>query len=283
MTVRRLVALARAVGYVVALALVVSVAVTAVRDASFADLRWPWLLPALVAALVWWSLLAAGWGVLADGRASRAGASLWCRTQALRYLPGGFWGPASRVVSVSGTATDRLLTVFTENLVSLCAGLAVAGVALTLAGRPEWLALVLTPAAPLVLARLAAVRSRVDGWRTGRTTVLYVGAFAAYAVAAIFAQSAVSGFADPAAIAGAATLAWAAGLVVVIAPGGLGVREAAYLALMHGQLGRGDLAAGAVALRLATIGAELLVLVLVGRPSSPGVEETRTGSEPVTP
>lgn len=268
MTLRKLVIVARVVGYVVALALVVSVAVTAVRDVSFDQVRWPVLVPALVATLVWWSLLGYGWCVLAEGQASRASASMWCRTQALRYLPGGIWGPASRVVAVGGTAADRLLTVLAESLISLCAGLAIAGIALMVAGRPEWLLLVLAPAVPLLGVQLATRRSRLDARRARRTVVLYVAAFGAYAVAATLAQGAVSGFHEPALVAGAATLAWAAGLVVVVAPGGVGVREGVYLALLHGHLGRGELAAGAVALRLATIAAELLVLVVVGRPTN---------------
>jgi hypothetical protein len=256
----------RAAGFVVGLGIVVFVAVTAARDVDLHRIRWPLMVPAVAAALVWWGLLAAGWCVLADGRATRAGAGMWGRTQALRYLPGGFWGPASRAVAVSGRPVDRVLTVLAENLVSLGAGLAVAGVALALTGRPGWVALVLAPLGPLLAVRLARGRIRVDAGRGWRATALGLGAFVAYAVAAVMAQGAISGFEDPVQVAGAATLAWAAGLVVVIAPGGVGVREAVYVALLAGSFGRGDPAAGALVLRLATIAAELLVLVVVGRP-----------------
>jgi uncharacterized membrane protein YbhN (UPF0104 family) len=67
-------------------------------------------------------------------------------------------------------------------------------------------------------------------------------------------------------VAGAAAIAWSAGLVVVIAPGGIGVRELVYVALLAGVLPRADAAAAAVTMRLVTIAAEAAVLVIAGRP-----------------
>jgi uncharacterized membrane protein YbhN (UPF0104 family) len=97
--------------------------------------------------------------------------------------------------------------------------------------------------------------------------VNYLGAFAAYLAAAVLVQAAVSGWQDPLTVAGAAALAWGAGLVVVIAPGGIGVRELVYTELLAGSLPRGEAVAGALTFRLVTIAAELAVLVVAGRPA----------------
>ena len=92
-------------------------------------------------------------------------------------------------------------------------------------------------------------------------------AFLAYAILAVLVQVAVSGAVDVVAIAGASCLAWAAGLVVVIAPSGIGVREVVYVELLAGTLPHAELAAGAVTMRLIMIAAELGVLLLAGRPA----------------
>ena len=62
-------------------------------------------------------------------------------------------------------------------------------------------------------------------------------------------------------------MAWAAGLVVVIAPSGVGVRELVYVNLLSGTLPFAELAAAAVTMRLAMIVAELAVLLLAGLPT----------------
>jgi hypothetical protein len=256
----------RVLGYAGSLAIVAAVAVQAGGDLDPASLElWPLPL-ALALVAVWWLLLAAGWGLLIAGAVQRADVGSWCRTQALRYLPGGLWAPASRVVIVRGTLLDKFATVGAENVIALCAALALGGVALTASGRPAWIALALTIAVPALASRYLASRTRVAPERAVPATALYAAAFAAYAVAAVLVQGAVSGFDQPLAVAGAALVAWAAGLVVVIAPGGVGVREAAYVGLLAGTMSEGDLAAAAVTLRVLTVFAEVGVLLVVARP-----------------
>lgn len=247
---------ARVAGFAGALAIVTVVAVRAVREAPPRRLDWPLLVPAVVAAVAWWVLLARGWALLMSGRWTRADAAVWWRTQALRYLPGGIWAPASRLVVAGGGAADRLRTVAAENVGALCAGLAVGGLGLAAAGRVAWAPLVLAAAAPALLARLGLLPARAGG-----TVPTYALAFLGYAAAAVLAQAAVSGWQDAALVAGAAAVAWAAGLVVVIAPSGIGVREVVYVEMLAGAFENGEPAAGAVVLRLVTIAAELLVLV----------------------
>src|SRR3954453_20169303 len=156
--VRPFVPVIRTVGFVVAVAIVIAMGVGAAGDVHIDQMAW-WPLPvAGRAAGAWWVLLGRGWVLLLSGGLNKLDFSSWCRTQALRYLPGGIWAPVSRRAimhgssldrlaprgAVSGRATmhgswlDRLATVAAENVVSLCAALALAGVALAVAGKPEW-------------------------------------------------------------------------------------------------------------------------------------------------
>jgi len=257
----------RVAGYVGSLAIVAAVAVQAGDDLDPSSLElWPLPL-ALVLIAVWWLLLASGWGLLVAGSVRRSDVGTWCRTQALRYLPGGLWAPASRVVVVRGRMLDKFATVAAENVIALCAALALGGIALAASGDPAWAAVALVLAVPVVASRFLASRTRVAPERVVPATAVYVAAFAAYAVAAVLAQGSVSGFEDSLAVAGAALVAWGAGLVVVIAPGGVGVREAAYVGLLAGSsLSDGDLAAAAVTLRVLTVFAEVAVLLFAARP-----------------
>ena len=263
----------RALGYVAAVAILAYVTVRAASDVHPRDLaRWP--LPFAVACTaVWWLLLARGWALLVGGRLTRADVSVWCRTQALRFLPGGFWAPASRATLTQGRLLDRVLTVAGENLLSLAAAVAVGGAALAASQSAAWLALTAALAVPLVASRLVAGRTRVTPARSLRATGNYLVAFVAYAAAAALVQVAVSSDADPLAAGGSATLAWAAGLVVVIAPSGVGVRELVYARLLSDDVPFAEAAAAAVTLRLLTIVVEIAVLLLAGRPVS-----TPTGS-----
>jgi hypothetical protein len=175
-----------------------------------------------------------------------------------------------------GSSLDRLSTVAAENVVSLCAAVALGGAALAVAGKLEWSPLILAAAVPLVASRFTASRTRVGPARTRRATLNYVVAFAGYMAAAVLVQGAISGWHDLATIAGAACLSWAAGLVVVIAPSGVGAREWVYVELLKGPIGHADLVAGALTLRVVTIIAELAVLVIAGRPPrSPADSKSR--------
>ena len=124
---------------------------------------------------------------------------------------------------------------------------------------------------PLIAASRLEGRIRVTPRRARQGAANYLVAFLAYAAGAVLVQVAVSGSVDILLVAGAASLAWAAGLVVVIAPSGIGVRELVYVELMASSLPHAQLAAGAVALRLVSIAAELVILLAAGRPTKPGL------------
>lgn len=263
-----LVPLLRVLAFIAAVAIVVVMGVRAVRAVDLGALAiWP--LPiALVCAVGWWVLLARGWALLVTGTARRSDVGMWCRTQAIRYLPGGIWAPASRVTLLPGTLWDKFSTVGAENVIALCAAAAVGGAAFAAAGKLVWLPLVVVIAAPVVGARLIASRSRVTPARALLVTWNDTLGFVGYAVAAVLVQTAVSGRMDPFGVAGAAAIAWATGLVVVIAPSGLGVREVVYVALLSGTFSNSEATTAAVTLRLVTVFAELAVLVFLGRPTA---------------
>jgi hypothetical protein len=273
----------KALGTVISLAIVVVIAVRAFHDLPDRDVRWGLMVPAVACTLVWWVLLAGGWSVLASGRWNLAEVGRWCRTQALRYLPGGIWAPVSRVAVTSGSALDRVSTVAAENLIALCSASALGGVALALSGETAWGLLVLSLGAPFVGAHLVRERTRVEHGRVRVAMATYLAAFAAYIAAAVLVQAALSHLDDPLRIAGAAGVAWAAGLVVVFAPSGIGARELAYVALAAGALPHGDASAGAVLLRLVTVVAELAALLAVAWPSlrtgrhTDGMDASHTG------
>jgi hypothetical protein len=270
----------RVLRFALAVALVVAMGVIAVRDVPFGSLTWWLLVPALLAIGVWWLLLARGWSLLAAGRTTRDEMGMWCRTQVLRYLPGGIWAPTSRVALVGGTPIDRLATVAAENVVALCSALTLGGLAMAASGRPAWAALALVLVVPVLGARLMAGRTRLDGPRVRRATVNGLVAFAGYVTAAVLVQAAVSDAHDLMLVAGAAGISWAVGLVVVITPGGLGARELAYAGLLAPAFRHADAAAAAVVLRALTIVAELAVLVTVGRPAKPAPDAGRPREEP---
>ena len=257
----------RIAGFVAAVAIVVVMGVRAAGEVDTADLAW-WPLPlALAAAGLWWVLLARGWAIVAGGRTSRRDISLWCRTQALRFVPGGIWAPASRAATVQGGAAEKLAAVGGENVLALCAAVCIGGLGMGLGISPWWLALAPVLVVPLLAAGALRGRVRVTPERARRGLGNYGVAFLAYALHAVLVQLAVSGSVDVLAVAGAACLAWAAGLVVVIAPSGIGVRELVYVELLAGTMPHAELAAAAVTMRLVMIAAELGVLLVAGRPA----------------
>jgi glycosyltransferase 2 family protein len=269
--------LLRVLAFIAAVAIVVVMSVRAVRAVDFGALEvWP-LGVALVCAVGWWVLLARGWALLVTGTSRRGDIGMWCRTQAIRYLPGGMWAPASRVTLLPGTLSDKLSTVGAENVIALCAAAAVGGAAFAAAGKLEWLPLVVVIAAPAAGARLIASRSRVTSERALHVTWNDTIGFIGYALAGVLVQTAVSGRTDVFDVAGAATIAWATGLVVVIAPSGLGVREVVYVALVSGTFSNAEATTAAITMRLVTVIAELAVLVFLGRSTAEIERQTAEG------
>lgn len=263
-----LVELVRAVYLPLSLVLVGFIGYEAFTKVTLSNIRlWP-ILVAYATALLWWLALAAGWSTLVTERIKPAPMAAWCKTQVARYLPGGIWAPVARATTVQGRIRDKTAAVAAENIVVLATSVGVAGVWLTV-HDPRWAGLVVVALLPIPAGRWLERRTRVTSTGVVRTTGLYIVGFVAYGLSGLLSQVAVSGVRSPTYplyVAGAACLAWAVGLVVVFAPGGVGVRELTYIALLSHLYPRAELQAAAVTARLVTVLAELTVLATVSSP-----------------
>lgn len=264
----RVVAVLRAAYYPVAVALVVWMGIDAARALQHDHVNWAAVAGSFLAALVWWLSLVYGWANLVTERFDHRQAGPWCRTQVTRYLPGGIWAPLARTTIVRGRIRDKLAAVAAENTIQLCVALAI-GVLWMTVHDPRWLPLALLAVVPLALSGWLQRRTRVTRRGVLRASLVYGVGWIAYGLSGLLAQIAVTGVRDqtyPLYIAGAACVAWAVGLVVVIAPGGVGVREVVYIWFLSSLYPRAGLQGASVLLRIVTIAAELAVLIAVGLP-----------------
>lgn len=266
----------RILGLLASLAVVAWVADRGASAVNLATLRPGLLAGSMGAGLVAWLGLGCGWAALTAASSPARAVATWSRTQALRYLPGAIWAPASRAVTVPGRRSRQLATVVAEAGVTLAAAVGVGGVLLAAGGSPWWALGLLGLPGALALAqfapRLRSAKSSEgeppapitsDLRRVGAALTWYVASWLAYAASVVLAQAAVGSLGSPWRVAGAGCVAWAAGFVTIIAPSGAGAREVAYVALLIGTAPRDRLAAGAVASRLTFTVAELVVLAVV--------------------
>ena len=185
----------------------------------------------------------------------RAWAGVFFQAQLAKYVPGTVWQYAGRA-ALARSYGIPLRPVAVSLPVELGAGLAAAGVLATLLLGAPGLAL----AAVLLVAAAALGRSR----RTPLPVRVGAGVVPLYAVLSLAigvgfwltARSLLGvPFADVLVYVGAFWAAWAVGLVAVFAPGGVGVREAMLVAILHGRLGSAD------ALVLAAVSRGVLTVV----------------------
>jgi hypothetical protein len=261
----KVIAVLRIIYLPIAIGLVAYIGWRAGRKIDFSTVRVWALVLAYLAALVWWIALALGWSTLITERFHRAQFDAWCKTQVTRYLPGGIWAPLTRATTVQGRIRDKATAVVAENAIVACAALGI-GALWACVHQPIYLLLVVMLAVPTFGARWLEQRSNVT--RTGivRTTGLYSAGYVFYGASALLTQIAVSGVRHPTYplyVAGAACIAWVVGLVVVFAPGGVGVREVVYIWLLGGLYPHAELQAAAVVARLVTVLAELTVLSVI--------------------
>lgn len=240
---------------------------------------------AVPVALVSWLAQGAAWLVL-SGRFNSGQLTTWSQSQALRYIPGGLWGPLA-ATSVPGGNVTKFATVATEQGMCLAAAVAVGGVELAV-GESAWFAFCVP--APLVLgfvlSRFRRAGRPVRPRQLVRSGAIYVVGFVAYSGAIVLAQAAVGPIANVWRVAGAGCFAWALGVVIVFAPGGAGVREAAYAALVGRAVPSSLGVAGSLVARLVLTAAEMAVLlVLVARRhlrrgAGPEARRDATGAPP---
>jgi dolichol-phosphate mannosyltransferase len=251
-----------------------------------------------VAPLLQGLTFALGLRRIGAGGSASALARMWARSFLLRYEPSGVVGFAYRVTARErvGASTAQVVTVTGyEQLAVVVAGAAAAMAGFLGAGvDPPLLAIVLFAAA---LAAAVAARPAFVGWLCdrlqargietagplrGRTLALMVGIDAAGWVATglgAWALARVLGAAaglDGFLLLGAFALSWLLGVLVPLAPGGLGLREGSLILTLGAAIGAGPATALALALRLVSFAgelvaiaiAELAALALARRPTS---------------
>lgn len=289
------------IGRVLAVASVAFVAWLLWRDGSQHTIRWSSLwFPLVLAALAyafctllvtraWFELLRA----LGDCRVSWDTAwVIYGRSQLAKYLPGNVLHLAGRHLLGRRTGiTHGVLagSAVAEGLLLLGAALLV-GISISpnlldriQAGhwQMEWLWLAAAGAVAVVAAVLFTLKRlsfHIAPASLIRATGLYCLFFlAAGSIAAMLAShvGATNGPASFAHVIGAFALAWAAGFAVPGAPGGIGVREATLVVLLTGLAPQADLVWFAVALRLVTLGGDLLLFAAAcARGTRPGSQTT---------
>ncbi len=200
--------------------------------------------------------LARGWAALADPAGqlgARQAAAIYGRGVLLKYLPGSVFQYVSRQVEGSGAGLPQRQLAgasLKEIGLHIAASLSVAGCCVVASAQPLLAGLLGAGfASAAVLGRNPMLRAFVYQF------LAFTGFAAA---AAIVGAVLLPGGASIALFAALFLLAWLAGFVVPIAPGGIGVREAALLALAGPTVAAGPLLAAVLALRVGSIAGDLL-------------------------
>ena len=179
-----------------------------------------------------------------------------------KYLPGGAWQYVGAPACSSGAACWSAPASGSLVLEAFASAAAAALLAPLAAGRWGLVAAAVAVVVVLVLARVGALGrliQRVPGFggmeldRLPGLVARYFGVWLLFGLA--FWLTARALFDVPVneilRYAGVFAAAWVAGFVVVIAPGGLGVREAIIVALLQGSLGEAEAIVLATASRIA--------------------------------
>jgi glycosyltransferase involved in cell wall biosynthesis/uncharacterized membrane protein YbhN (UPF0104 family) len=225
-------------------------------------------LGAVVAVAVANLVMAWAWGSLVrrlGGRLGwRAAMRVWWAGQLGRYLPTGLGSvPARVVLGARQGVPRRLLLATTAAEVGVVA--AACGVLATLLLPVPALLLPIAALAAVIVLRVAlrASLGRDVGWATAATylgeQVLQVAIRAAGLWCLLHLVDPTTQ-PSPALVAGATGLAYSLGFVAVFAPGGLGVREATFVAVLGGTTGATAITAAAVLWRLLELAVELVTL-----------------------
>lgn len=215
---------------------------------------------------------AKGWATLADreGRlGSRQVGAIYGRGVLMKYLPGSVFQYASRQLEGAGAGLEhkRLagaslievgLHIVASLVVAGCYGLGQLSPPFALAGGAGL---------AVIALRAQSAVARAFGWQMIAFMTFAVGAFfvgAALAPVAIGLGSSL--------FAALFLVAWLAGFLVIVAPGGIGVREAALLALAGPAIPAPALLTAVFALRVSSVLGDLgYGLVALARGRSPAL------------
>lgn len=291
---RRLARIGSTLGLVVGVAGVAFVARTVVSRSDEVAKAWSALEPpalalavALGAAAMWW--IGRTWGQLLALRGHRMPARralAWYFTGQLgKYIPGGIWPVVGRSEMAARGGVDRPVA-YAATTLSMATTYASAALVGGVASILSWtypavggIVLAITVAAILTSgsSRLAAVAGRVISsvgavpgpGALGRLVVVHVPAWIMIALSTSVTATAFGADVGVTHMMCAASLSWLAGFVVVGVPGGLGVREAAFTALLSPSVPAGVAVSVALASRVVFIvvdvGAALVSGLVAGR------------------
>lgn len=231
-------------------------------------------------ALTWvWALRRGGAGAPWVGTLR-----VWARSFLLRYEPSGVVGFAYRVHErerAAATTPQVLAASAYEQLASVVGGALVAVAGFGLAGlQPPVLAWALAAGAlavavaarPAFLGRWAAGRLAARGidpavLLPGRVVAGMVGVqalgWAATGLGAWVLVRALGASVDPGLLLGAFALSWLLGVLVPLAPGGLGLRDGSLVLSLTASVGTGVATALALALRLVSFAGELVAAAVL--------------------
>lgn len=199
--------------------------------------------------------LARAWTAVVDPehiQPPRDMARIYARGVLMKYLPGSVFQYVSRQVEGAKTGIEHKLlakSVAVEVGLHLVSSLSVAAACLTFERSPVG---ALAAAVIVVGAAFAARRPLLTALAF---QILAFGGFAA--AAALIGAAVLPAGTSLAHFAALFLLAWLAGFVVPVAPGGIGVREAALLALAGAGLPAAALMAATLALRASSIAGDL--------------------------
>lgn len=200
-------------------------------------------------------VLARGWGAMADRKSQlrlEDALAIYGPAVIAKYLPGSIFQYAARQVMGAGHGLnqgDMARASMAEAAMHIPAAL--------IAGALLWsgagvLGLSLGVGAGVAIERMAHSR----GWRAAGCQLTFFCGFAL--VTALLAEHAM-GAEQPERLAAMFMVAWIAGFLIPVAPGGLGVREAALLALAGPLDGASMVGVFALLTRLATTLGDLLL------------------------
>lgn len=255
----------------------------AVSDA-LGDASWGWLVAAVPTSLAGMSMVGLPWRrafALLDREVDRSSMMFWYFAGQLgKYVPGGVWPVVGRGELARRGGVPRPVAyssvVLSLGATYLAAVMVVAALAPfdladraspALAGVVVLLPVGLAVLHPAVVGRLLALGRRltrrdldvvVPAWGDSiRLVAMHVPAWVLIGTATWFVARAFDSDVGYVQVVFAAVLSWVVGFVVIPVPGGLGVREAAFVAAVGG-LGSGVAATVAVAARLSFMTADLL-------------------------
>jgi len=229
-----------------------------------------------------WRAVLLGWG---ERLRYPVAARIWCLSNLARYVPGRIWqiaGMAALAQQAGVTPWAAAGSAIIVQLLAVATGALVTGIAAPQAEHPVWVAaagvVALLAALTLTWGRMTALVSRWLSAALGRPFELRpVGkgalllaaavttlAWLTYGVALYLCTAALLGRAalDIGTAIGVFTGSYVLGLIAVLTPGGLGVREGALLFWLTGPLGPAGAFVVAIGSRLLMTATELLAALI---------------------